>query len=74
MATTLDRKRPFGEVWGNASHAYEQDGQMFDHTGELVSDQETIVPKRGPGRPKAAPVDPVADVTGDPQVDAQLAV
>ncbi len=36
----LDRKRPFGQVYGPANHAYEQDGKQYDHEGEEVLTDE----------------------------------
>ena len=35
--TTLDRKKPFGEILGNHKGArFEQDGKLFDHEGKEV--------------------------------------
>ncbi len=36
MSAKLDRKRPFGQVYGQASHCYEQDGKLFDNEGDEV--------------------------------------
>jgi hypothetical protein len=33
----LDRKRHFGEVFGNAPYKYEQDGKYFDADGNEVT-------------------------------------
>lgn len=37
---TLDRSKSFGQVFGDASHAYEQDGRKFDHEGKEVDAPE----------------------------------
>jgi predicted O-methyltransferase YrrM len=46
----LDRNRPYGIVYGNAGHAFEQDGKKFDHHGreilEIVEDPPTRKGKR----------------------------
>ena len=35
----LDRNRPFGTVYGEAQHRYEQDDRYFDHQGLEVDDR-----------------------------------
>jgi hypothetical protein len=35
---TLDRSRPFGEVWGESSYRFEQDHLRFRHDGSLHPD------------------------------------
>jgi len=39
----VDFSRPYGEVYGEASHRYEQDGKRFDAQGDEVvePDQDT---------------------------------
>ncbi len=32
----LDRSRSYGQVFGDASHSFEQDGRKFDHEGNEV--------------------------------------
>jgi hypothetical protein len=34
----LDRNRPYGIVYGNAGHAFEQDGKKFDSQGREIRD------------------------------------
>lgn len=54
MTTKLDRSRHFGQVYGPADHAYEQDGKLFDHEGnELVpaGQKKAAQPKSDPPPP-----------------------
>ncbi|MDD5375282.1 hypothetical protein [Acidithiobacillus sp.] len=46
----LDTSKPYGTVYGDADHAFEQDGKRFDHAGEEIMDGGTPK-KRGP-KPK----------------------
>lgn len=66
----LDRKKPFGQVYGMASHSFEQDGALFDQDGE-----EVVVDTKGAKAPakakKAAEPAPLADVPVE--ADSQLA-
>lgn len=64
----LDRSRPFGTVYGGGDHAFEQDGNYFDHEGN-----ETGAPK-GPKEPKAVRKQPTATVEAleDSELAAQL--
>lgn len=32
----LDRTKPYGTVYGDADHAFEQDGRLFDHNGDEI--------------------------------------
>lgn len=40
----LDRKRPFGQVFGAPDHHYVQDGKKFDHDGIEVGGSEEPAP------------------------------
>lgn len=43
--STLDRSKPFGEVYGSGvSHRYEQGGRLFDHEGKLVGEPAASAP------------------------------
>lgn len=45
----LDRSRPFSEIYGEASHRYEQDGLKFDqHDNEVTADGKPVVSKDAP--------------------------
>ena len=59
MAKTLDRKAPFGEIFGGESAArYEQGGSLFDFEGnEIVAAKPVAAPK--PKKAAAATTDPV---------------
>jgi hypothetical protein len=59
---SLDRSKPFKTVFGIADHAFEQDGKLFDHSGD-----ELGAPK-APTKGKTPKPEPVAD----DQVSAQL--
>lgn len=71
---TLDRSRPFGQVFGSAGYSFEQDGRLFDHRGDEWFDPNAAPPntvakprsKPGP-KPKQMAVDPV-----DAELDAQM--
>lgn len=41
---TLDRSKPFGQVFGTASHSFEQDGCLFDHEGKEVGGKAKALP------------------------------
>lgn len=58
----LDRNRPYGQVFGDAQYAYEQDGKLFDHQGEEVGAEPVATEQKKPGpKPKE-----------QSQIDAQL--
>lgn len=40
MAKKLDRTRPYGEIFGMAAAAYEQDGRYFNRSGEEITQQD----------------------------------
>lgn len=44
---TLDKTRPYGQVFGTADHAFEQDGLLFDMAGRQVGG-ETKAPADKP--------------------------
>lgn len=69
----VDLTRPYGEVYGQADHRYEQDGKLFDNEGNLIEDQpgakaeepaaEESTPKRK--YTKRAPAEPESPVDGE---------
>lgn len=70
MAATLDRKRPYGEVFGDsAPHRYEQDGKYFDHEGkQIVVEDDTDTTKtdsKAPAAPQIALIKGVPLVLDD---------
>jgi hypothetical protein len=76
---TLDRSKPFGEVFGISRARYEQDHVLFDAQGHALADAEPApepVAKRG-RKPAADPAaepapEPAAPTAADAQLDAQL--
>lgn len=70
MSRTLDRSKPFGQVCGEESFAFEQGGLRFDATGKEIVEKgaKTAAPK--------ASAKPAADSTGkapdSDQVTSQL--
>lgn len=67
----LDRSKPFGTVHGSAEVAFEQDGRLFNHEGDLIGgepDKPTEKPADKPriGRP------PKQDAALDSQLASQL--
>jgi hypothetical protein len=73
----LDLNKPYGEVYGEATHRYEQGGKRFDINQNLVEEPAAEVPaapaveaepKPAKAGKKAAAPAPEAD-----QVSAQLA-
>lgn len=68
-AHTLDRKKPFGEVYGaDVAHRYEQDGKLFDDAGnEMDAEDEPEVKAPAKAKHKAKHDD------SDDQVGAQMA-
>ena len=74
MSKTLDRNRPFGEIWGGDGGAkYEQDNLLFDGQGMLFnplgSEATPSEPKRRGGRPPKATVSDV-----DSQIEASMSI
>jgi hypothetical protein len=68
MAAKFDPKKAYGEVFGMASHRYEQDGKRFDAQGNEVTEKNEkppVVQSTATGK-AAAPA-----VAGD-QVSEQL--
>lgn len=55
---TLDRSRPFAEVFGEATYRYEQDHIQFDQFGREVG------AKKAASTVTAAPAGPVATING----------
>lgn len=41
--TTLDRDRPYGQIFGNPPYAFEQDGKLFDQEGNEPSNPMSLV-------------------------------
>ena len=69
MSKTLDRNRPFGEIWGGDGGAkYEQDNLLFDASGKEIVADAPQEPKRRGGRPPKV----VHDV--DKQIEASMAI
>lgn len=56
----LDRKRPYGQVFGSANVGYEQDGKSFDHDGVLIADEKPPKPAK-PEKQAPAASDQLAD-------------
>ena len=70
MSKTLDRNRPFGEIWGGDGGAkYEQDNLLFDGQGNEIVAEASQEPKRRGGRPHKAAVSDV-----DSQIEASMAI
>lgn len=55
---TLDKSRPFAEVFGYAEYRYEQDGRQFDHFGNEV------VQASKASKPATAPAGTTATIDG----------
>ena len=52
----LDRKRPYGQVYGSPNVGYEQDGKSFDHDGnELPSPRDIVQAKKDKAAAKSEP-------------------
>jgi hypothetical protein len=49
----FDPKKPYGEVFGVASHRYEQDGKRFDASGNEVTEKNVQPPKTQAATTKA---------------------
>lgn len=62
----LDRKKPFGTVFGFAGHSFEQDGKYFDNAGNEVGGVVAAKPSK-PAKEVAKPATPL-----DAELDAQL--
>lgn len=68
---TLDKSRPYATVYGEASHAFEQDGRNFKHDGTLAT---AGAPAALQGGAKAAVVDTsAADKATIATLEQQLA-
>lgn len=63
----LDRKKPFGEVFGPHPHRYEQDGKCFDHEGVEIG----VKTKADKAKPAKAQ-EPAVEAEVNPQLSAQL--
>lgn len=58
MATTLNRKKSFGQVYGHSQIGYEQDGLQFRHDGTLHSPEPSEPEKiSDPGFPPVQTVE-----------------
>ncbi|MCK0507908.1 hypothetical protein [Aromatoleum anaerobium] len=67
---TLDRTRPYGEVFGAGPARFEQDHVLFDAQGHALTEPaEPAEPEKKRARKPAEPVEPTAT---DAQLDAQL--
>lgn len=61
-------KRPFGEVFGVANHAYEQDGQRFNAQKQPVDENGRLMPL-APKAPVPAEPAPETLIEDDPDID-----
>lgn len=67
---TLDRNKPYGEVFGAGAARFEQDHVLFDAQGNALTEAEpTAEPDKKRGRKPVEPAEPTAT---DAQLDAQL--
>jgi hypothetical protein len=56
---TLDRSKPFGQVFGGHGHSFEQDGTLFDHEGKEVGGKAKAVPAKSADEPAKKPSEPI---------------
>ena len=70
MSGKVDFSRPYGQVYGDADHAFEQDGKLFDANGNEVAGPavEPKVPRAYTKKAKPAPETPM-----DGELAAQMA-
>lgn len=66
---TLDRSKPYGEVFGEGQARYEQDHVLFDAQGDALTEAPEPVTQAKRGRKPAEAAEPA---TVDAQLDAQL--
>lgn len=81
MGATLNRNKPFGEVYGEGvTHRYEQDGKLFDNAGNEIEQPQTeagepaadAAPARRGRKPKAT--EPASEPAAEAdQISAQMA-
>lgn len=71
MSGTVDFNRPYGEVFGEASHRFEQDGKCFDaqglEVGSPVVEQKATRAYTKRAKPEEAAPSPV-----DAELNAQM--
>lgn len=67
---TLDRTRPYGEVFGEGPARFEQDHVLFDAQGNALTDAPEIEPEQ-PKKRGRKPAE-AAQTATDAQLDAQL--
>jgi len=71
---TLNKSRPYATVYGQAGHAYEQDGKLFDHHGNEIGGP-TPVGSPGPVVEQREPAnEAVAPAPEEPQLNELDAV
>lgn len=67
---TLDRNKPYGEVFGAGSARFEQDHILFDAQGNALTEAPEIEPEQ-PKKRGRKPAEAETTAT-DAQLDAQL--
>lgn len=74
MATTFDRKKPFGTIYNDdQGRMYEQDGNFFRGDGSLWTDPEAAdAPKPATGKKTASKPAAGESPAADDQINAQL--
>lgn len=74
MSVKVDFNRPYGQVYGEASHSYEQDGKFFGHDGrEVAGPADESAPKPARTYAKRVKAEPALASPVDAELSAQMA-